>query len=63
MQPWVVILIVLLAAGGVVCCGFAVCSLYGDNDENKIKSISQEQAKYMAAVRSRTVKMLAFECR
>ncbi|KAF2678332.1 hypothetical protein K458DRAFT_436002 [Lentithecium fluviatile CBS 122367] len=62
MQPWLIVLVVIIAAGATVCCGLAVSQLCSPEESaSKIKSISQEQAIYMAEVHARNMDTLARE--
>jgi hypothetical protein len=54
---WIV-LVIIIGAGMLVCCGYAVTRFYGDIDDSGIKSFSQEQLAYMSEVRHRNLDAL-----
>ncbi|KAF9694606.1 hypothetical protein EKO04_007237 [Ascochyta lentis] len=60
----VIVLIIIFGALCLVICGYAVHRTFGFNtDANGFKSVSVEQAAYMAEVRYRNMDTLAYEGR
>jgi len=59
----VIVLLVMIAAGMAVCCGFAIHSFAVGftPDGNGFKPLSSEQADYMREVRSRNLEALQAE--
>jgi hypothetical protein len=56
MAPSLIIFLVILGAGALVCCGFAVFRFYGgdiEDDSSRFKR-TPEQDQYMREVRERT---------
>ncbi|OAL51124.1 hypothetical protein IQ07DRAFT_586680 [Pyrenochaeta sp. DS3sAY3a] len=63
MQSWLIVLLVMIAAGGLVCCGYAVYTIFlPDDEESGIKPPSVEQSRYMAEARLRNLRSLAQDC-
>ena len=61
IPPELIVLIVMIAAAFLVCCGFAIHKAFGLDDGNTFKPMSQEQEQYMVDVRMRNLKMLEYE--
>jgi hypothetical protein len=60
MAPSLIIFLVILGAGALVCCGFAVFRFYGgdiEDDSTRFKR-NPEQDQYMREVRERTWRKL-----
>lgn len=64
LPPALIILLILLGAGFLVACGFAIHSAFGFGpDPNRFKHMSAEQMTYMAEVRVRNAMALEHEGR
>lgn len=64
MPPSIIVLLVLVAAGFVVCCGFAIHSAFGFGpDANKPKPMNVEQLEYINEVRVRNLEAMEREGR
>jgi hypothetical protein len=64
MPTPVIVLLIMVAAGFVVCMGFAVHSAFGfGTDNNKPKPMTVEQMEYMAEVKIRNLEALEREGR
>lgn len=62
MPKPVIVLLIMVGAIFLVCCGYAIHSAFGfGNDVNKIKPMTNEQQEYMAEVRVRNMDALAYE--
>jgi hypothetical protein len=62
--PGVIVIFVLLGAGFLVACGFAINSAFGfSSDNNNMKAMSAEQMSYLAEVRIRNMEALEKEGR
>jgi hypothetical protein len=58
----VIVILIMLGAIFLVCCGYAVHSAFGfGTDHNKLKPLSNAQQEYMAEVRVRNMDALAYE--
>lgn len=58
----VIVLLIMFGAGLLVCCGYAVHSVFGfGKDSNRMKPLSNEQQEYMAEVRVRNMDLMAHE--
>ncbi|RMZ73097.1 hypothetical protein GMOD_00009610 [Pyrenophora seminiperda CCB06] len=59
IAPSLIIFLVILGAGGLVCCGFAIFRFYGGDPEDDSRfNRSAEQDAYMREVRERTFSKL-----
>jgi hypothetical protein len=60
MAPSLIIFLVILGAGALVCCGFAVFRFYGGDNEDDSTQFKRtpEQDRYMREVRERTWRKL-----
>ncbi|OAL03981.1 hypothetical protein IQ06DRAFT_195859, partial [Phaeosphaeriaceae sp. SRC1lsM3a] len=64
LPPALIILLILIGAGFLVACGFAIHSAFGFGpNPNRIKPMSAEQMEYMAEVRIRNMTCLEQEGR
>jgi hypothetical protein len=62
--PTVIVIFVLLGAGFLIACGYAIHSAFGfGSDNNNMKSMGAEQASYLAEVRIRNMVALEHEGR
>ncbi|KAF2432565.1 hypothetical protein EJ08DRAFT_709886 [Tothia fuscella] len=59
---WIV-LVIIIGAGALVCCAYAVFRFYGDTTTDGIKSLSNEQLEYMRGVRNRNIGTLDYMAR
>ncbi|CAA9960754.1 hypothetical protein CFE70_004129 [Pyrenophora teres f. teres 0-1] len=58
IAPTLIVFLVILGAGALVCCGFAVYRFFGEPDDDSQFNRSAEQDAYMREVRERTFRTL-----
>ncbi|KAF1846845.1 uncharacterized protein K460DRAFT_284888 [Cucurbitaria berberidis CBS 394.84] len=62
IPPFAIILLIMVGSALLVCCGFAIHSVYGfGEDTTGIKPMSNEQEEYMNEVRARNLEALMYE--
>ena len=62
IPPSIIVLLIIIGAGFLVCCGYAIHSAFGfGKDTDGIKPLSNAQYDYMAEVRARNTDALAYE--